>query len=200
MSIDSLYKQYPIILIIVCVGVAAFLYRMGENKKYQNKAEVLEQTLNNLNEEMKVSRIKWNDSISLCQAEIKSLTITKKNLQQKYDKLLKASNSKAKDVNSVTEVITEIHKVDTVVALVDSFGGLNARLEDPFIKIDVNVFPDKKTIIDYNIRDSITVISFQKKHRWLFGLIKWNESKGVKVITHNPKSEIVSIEAIEIID
>lgn len=200
MSIDSLYKQYPIILIIVCVGVAAFLYRMGENKKYQNKAEVLEQTLNNLNEEMKVSRIKWNDSISLCQAEIKSLTITKKNLQQKYDKLLKASNSKAKDVNSVTEVITEIHRVDTVVALVDSFGGLNARLEDSFIKIDVNVFPDKKTIIDYNIRDSITVISFQKKHRWLFGLIKWNESKGVKVITHNPKSEIVSIEAIEIID
>ncbi len=134
------------------------------------------------------------------QAEVKNLNITQNNLQAKYDKLLAASKTKPKDVSNVTEVATVVHSVDTVIAVVDSFGGITAKLEDEFVDIDVEVLPDRNAIIDYEVRDSLTVLSIQKKHSWLFGLIKWKEQKGIKVINHNPKANIVSLQTIDIIE
>ena len=134
------------------------------------------------------------------QAEVRNLNITRNNLQAKYDKLLTASKTKPKDVDNVTEVVTVVHSVDTVVAVVDTFGGITARLEDPFVDIDVEVLPDKNTIIEYEVRDSLTVLNVQKKHSWLFGLIKWKEHKSVRVINHNPKASIVSLQTIDVIE
>jgi len=75
-------------------------------------------------------------------------------LKAKYDKLLNASKLKPKDVNSVTEIETIVHDVDTIPAVIDSFGGISAKLEDDFVRIDVEVLPDRNAIIDYEIRDS----------------------------------------------
>lgn len=153
-----------------------------------------------MNQEIEYTKIRLNDSIEVYQAEVKSLSFTQNNLQAKYDKLLAASKTKAKDVSNVTEVANVVHSIDTVYAVVDSFGGVKAQLDDPFVKIDVEVKPDRKTIIEYEMFDSLTLLSIQKKHSWLFGLIKWKEQKGIKVINHNPKANIVSLNTIEIFE
>lgn len=186
----------------MAIGVLCFILWQTHSQvtKYQHKANTLEATISDLNQEIKYTKIQLNDSIALYQAEVKSLNMTQNNLQAKYNNLLAASKVKPKDISNVTEVSSTIHSVDTVIAVIDSFGGIKAKLEDDFVDIDVEVLPDKKTIIDYEVRDSLTILSVQKKHSWLFGLIKWKEQKGIKVINHNPKAEIVSLQTIDIIE
>ena len=186
----------------LAIGVLCFILWQTHSQvtKYQNKANTLEATISDLNQEIKYTKIQLNDSIALYQAEVKSLNMTQNNLQAKYNNLLAASKVKPKDISNVTEVSSTIHSVDTVIAVIDSFGGIKAKLEDDFVDIDVEVLPDKKTIIDYEVRDSLTILSVQKKHSLLFGLIKWKEQQGIKVINHNPKAEIVSLQTIDIIE
>ncbi|MCM1142674.1 MAG: hypothetical protein NC453_29225 [Muribaculum sp.] len=168
--------------------------------KYSKQANILETTIIDLNQEIKHTQICLNDSVKLYQAEVRNLNVTKENLEAKYNKLLNASKVKAKDVNSVTEIATVTASIDTVSAVKDSFGGIRAELKDPFVRIDVEVLPDLNAIIDYEVRDSLTVIDVQKKHSWLFVLIKWKEHKSVRVINHNPKAQIVSLQTIDVIE
>lgn len=186
----------------IVIGVLCFFLWQTHSlaTKYQQKTNTLEATISDLNQEIKYTKIRLNDSISVYQAEVKILHFTQSNLQARYDKLLAASKTKSKDVNNVTEVASVVHSVDTVIAAVDSFGGIKAKLEDAFVAIDVEVLPNRKTIIDYEVRDSLTIFNIQKKHSWLFGLIKWKEQKGIKVINHNPKAEIISLQTIDIIE
>lgn len=186
----------------IVIGVLCFFLWQAHSQatKYQQKADTLETTISDLNQKIKYTKIQLNDSIAVYQAEVKNLNFTQSNLQAKYDKLLAASKTKSKDVNNVTEVASVVHSVDTVIAVVDSFGGIKAKLEDAFVDIDVEVLPDRNTIIDYEVRDSLTIFNIQKKHSWLFGLIKWKEQKGVKVINHNPKAEIINLRTIDIIE
>lgn len=167
---------------------------------YHQWSNTLETTISNLNQEIKRSELRLNDSISLYQAEVQNLNYTKDNLEAKYRGLLKASKLKPKDVNSVTEVVTVIHEIDTVIAEIDTFGGIKAQLQDPFVNIDVEVQPDLKTMIDYEVRDSLTIISVQKKHSWLFGLIKWREHKETRVVNHNPKATVTNLQTIEVLE
>lgn len=182
---------------ILCVSL---WQTCSQAQKYQKKADTLEATISDLHQEIKYTQIQLSDSISVYQAEVKSLNMTQKNLQAKYNKLLTASKIKPKDVNNVTEVATVVRSIDTVIAVTDTFGGITAKLADPYIDIDVKVFPDFNTIIDYEVRDSLTLFNIQKKHSWLFGLIKWTEHKGIRVINHNPKATIVSLQTIDIIE
>ena len=186
----------------VVIGVLCFFLWQTHSQvtKYQSKANTLEATISDLDQEIKYTKIRLNDSISVYQAEVKNLYFTQSNLQARYDKLLAASKTKSKDVNNVTEVASKVHSVDTVVAIVDSFGVIKAKLEDAFVNIDVEVRPDRNTIIDYEVRDSLTIFNIQKQHSWLFGLIKWKEPKGIKVINHNPKAEIINLRTIDIIE
>ena len=130
--------------------------------KYQQKADSLETTISDLNQQIQYAKIQLNDSISVYQAEVKNLCMTQNNLQSRYDKLLAASKIKPRDVGNVTEVATIVHSVDTIIAEVDTFGGLSAKLDDKFVNIDVSVLPDRHTIIDYEIRDSLTLFNIQK--------------------------------------
>ena len=188
----------PYLIIVALVIGLKSVWRKAAS--YKEVAQILETTVSDLNQEVKQTRIQLNDSIEVYQAEVRNLTFTQANLKAKYDKLLSASKSSPKDVNSVTEIGFVVHDRDTVVAMVDSFGGLNARLVDPFVNIEVEVHPDRNTIIEYNVKDSLTVLNIQKKHRWLFGLIKWNEHKSTKVINHNPKAIIQSLQTIDILE
>lgn len=186
-----------LIIVALVIGLKSAWQKAAS---YKEEAQILETTISDLNQEVKQTRIQLNDSIEVYQAEVRNLTFTQANLKAKYDKLLSASKSSPKDVDSVTEIGSIVHDRDTVVALVDSFGGLCARLVDPFVNIGVEVYPDRNTIIEYNIKDSLTVLNIQKKHRWLFGLIKWNEHKSTKVINHNPKAIIQSLQTIDILE
>lgn len=187
---------YLVIALLCCA-----LYESSNKAiSYHMKANTLESTISDLNQEIKLTKLQLNDSISVYQAEVKNLTFTKTNLESKYNALLKASKLKPKDVNSVTEVTTVIHEIDTVYAEVDNFGGITAQLQDQFVNIDVEVMPDLKTVIDYEVKDSLTVINVQKKHSWLFGLIKWTEHKGTRVVNHNPKATITNLHTIDVME
>lgn len=191
-------KAWPyIVIVLLCVSLWESNNRAIQ---YHQLSNTFENTISDLNQEIKHTQIRLNDSIALYQAEIKNLSYSKNNLKAKYDQLLKASKLKPKDVGSVTEIVTVVHQVDTVIAEADTFGGITARLQDPFVSIDVEVKPDLKALIDYEVRDSLTVITVQKKHSWLFGLIKWKEHKSTRVINHNPKANIVNLETIDVLE
>ncbi len=189
-----------VILIVWCValtlGVGAYRSAYLQQKMY---ATSFEETITGLHTEIKKERIRLNDSISLYMAEANDLAVSKKNLEVMYGELLKASKTKSKDVGSITGVNTVIHTIDTVVCLVDSFGGVNAQLHDQWADINVNIDRDRQAIIDYSFRDSLTIMTVQKKHSILFGLIKWKEHESTKVVSHNPNAEISSLQTITII-
>jgi len=191
-------KAWPFILIAI-MGVALWdSYERASH--YKSQSETLETTITDLNQQIKQTKIRLNDSIALYQAEVKDLNYTADNLKAKYGKLLQASNLRAKDVSAITEMTSHTVSVDTVIAEVDTFGGIKARLKDNFVSINVDIAADRKTVIDYDIRDSLSVISVQKKHKLFFGLIKWVSSESTRVINNNPKAHIVSLQTINVIE
>ncbi len=186
---------------LIIVGLVLCLKAVfQESEVYRKDSLALEATISDLYQEIKYTKIQLNDSIEAYQAEVRNLTFSQDNLKAKYNKLLAASNTSAKDVSAVADVASVIHDRDTVIAMVDSFGGLSARLVDPFVNIGVEVFPDRNTIIEYEVKDSLTIFNIQKQHSWLFGLIKWKEHKSTKVINHNPKAMIQSLQTIDILE
>ncbi len=197
---ETIKKQLIWYLIMIVFVLAGLLnYESKKAKTYKTNAHTLENTISNLNQQLKTSTIRLNDSLLLKQAEVRSLEITNKNLKALYDELLKASNTKAKDVQTLVNIGTITTGKDTVVCLVDSFGGIKANWIDQYINIKVDIDQERKAAIDYAIKDSLTIISYQKKHSLLFGLIKWKSYEGCKVITHNPKATPVTAVSYSII-
>ena len=193
-------KYNAVFILVMIVLMSSIIKLSSDVTKYKNRSDKLEQTVSNLGKEAEVSRLKLNDTVSVLLAEVKNLSITRDNLQSRNIELLKALKLKPKDVGSVSEVVTVVHDIDTVYAETDSFGGIRASLNDPFVNIDVNVLPSMNTIIDYRIKDSLTIVNVEKKHSWLFGLIKWKEHRETKVINHNPKAETMRLQTVEVIE
>lgn len=162
-------------------------------KEAKKLSEIMENTLSLTNQKAKVTTIQLQDSLRVKQAEVEKLQVTNKNLQNLYGDLLKSTKTKPKDVKELINIGTLTSGKDTVVCMVDSFGGLKAHWQDNYINIKVDIDSARKAVIDYAIKDSLTVISYQKKHSILFGLIKWKSYEGCKVITHNPKSTPVTV-------
>ena len=188
--------------LLIVIGILCYMLHKSHEQvvKYREEADMYENTISDLNQRIKHTEIRMNDSITLYQAEVKSLNYSADNLKAKYNKLLKASQLKAKDVASMTNISTKIVERDTVVAIKDTFGGLKALFKDSFVKIDISVRPDRNAVIDYEIRDSLSVINVQKRHSILFGLIKWKSLKSTRVINHNPKAKIVGLETINVVE
>lgn len=162
-------------------------------KEAKKLSEIMENILSLANQKAKVTTIQLQDSLRVKQAEVEKLQVTNKNLQSLYGDLLKSTKTKPKDVKELINIGTLTSGKDTVVCMVDSFGGLKAHWQDNYINIKVDIDSARKAVIDYAIKDSLTVISYQKKHSILFGLIKWKSYEGCKVITHNPKSTPVTV-------
>ena len=188
-------------LLIVVFVLGYSLHQSGlKVQKYKKEADVYENTISNLNQQIKQTEIKMNDSITLYQAEVKNLNYSIDNLKAQYSKLLKSSRLRARDVQSITNIATKVEDRDTVVAVKDTTAGIKAMYCDQFVKINVNVLYNMKTVIDYEIRDSLSVINVQKKHSILFGLIKWKSLESTRVINHNPKARIVGLETINVVE
>lgn len=188
-------------LLIVVFVLGYSLHQSGlKVQKYKREADVYENTISDLNQQIKQTEIKMNDSITLYQAEVKNLNYSIDNLKAQYSKLLKSSRLRARDVQSITNIATKVEDRDTVVAVKDTTAGIKAMYCDQFVKINVNVLFNMKTVIDYEIRDSLSVINVQKKHSILFGLIKWKSLESTRVINHNPKARIVGLETINVVE
>lgn len=189
-----------IVLVGLCIALGSGMYLFERAyEKQKEYATSFEETITGLQTDIKRERIRLNDSISLYMAEAQTLAFSKKNLEAKYNDLLKASKTRPKDVNSVTGVSIQAHKVDTVTCLVDTFGGIKAGVHDEWANIDVEINKERQAIFDYSFKDSLTIMTVQKKHSILFGLIKWREHESTKVISHNPNAEISTLQTITII-
>lgn len=162
-------------------------------KEAKKLSDIMENTLSLANQKAKITTIQLQDSLRVKQTEVEKLQVTNKNLQGLYGDLLKSTKTKPKDVKELTNIGTLTSGKDTVRCMVDSFGGLKAHWQDNYINIKIDIDSARKAMIDYAIKDSLTVISYQKKHSILFGLIKWKSYEGCKVITHNPKSTPVTV-------
>lgn len=197
---ETFKKQLVWYLVIIVVALACLLsYESKRAKIYKAKTNTLESTISSLNQQIKTSTIKLNDTLLLKQAEVRSLEITNKNLRSLYDELLRASGTKVKDVQTMVNVGTMTTGKDTVLCLVDTFGGIKAHWVDQYINIKVDIDSARIAAIDYSIKDSLTIINYTKKHSLLFGLIKWKSYEGCKVVTHNPKATPVTAVSYSII-
>lgn len=191
-----------IIIVLMAIVIASFFiieYEGGRVKKLNKKATELEATITNLNQELDVKTAKL-DSAEVMVAETKTLQVTQNNIEASHGKVLEATKTKVKYVDRIVSVSTTIHDVDTITCLVDSFGGLRAHYKDEFASILVDVDSARKAAIDYSVRDSLTIINYQKKHSLLFGLIKWKSHEGCKVINHNPKSTPTTLVSYQVMD
>lgn len=166
-------------------------------KEARDLSQIMEKTLSLINRKAEIKTIQLQDSLKVKQAEVENLMVTNKNLSSLYGELLKATKTKPKDVKNVTALGTVTAGRDTVRCQVDTFGGLRAHWHDEYINIKVDIDSMRNATLDYMMRDSLTIISYQKKHSLLFGLIKWKSYEGCKVITHNPKSTPVTVVSYE---
>lgn len=166
-------------------------------KEARDLSQIMEKTLSLINRKAEIKTIQLQDSLKVKQAEVENLMVTNKNLSSLYGELLKATKTKPKDVKNVTALGTVTAGRDTIRCLVDSFGGLRAHWRDEYINIKVNIDSMRNATLDYMVRDSLTIISYEKKHSLLFGLIKWKSYEGCRVITHNPKSTPVTVVSYE---
>jgi hypothetical protein len=171
--------------------------RYSEEKE---KARQLENTIDQLNQELDTFSVALNDSVRLHAARVQDMKMTIGNLESKCGTLLKKLSEKPKNVEKLVEVETYVHDTVTVAAKVDSTG-TSARYRDDFADIKVLIDYQKNAFFDYSIKDSLTIISTRKRHSILFGLIKW-KSKNVKttIVNHNPKANITKFEAIETLE
>ena len=190
--------------IIILGAVIVALLSIGNHWSYLLKEknaslDALEHTVSENERKATVLSIKLNDSVQVKQAEIENISMTYKNLQDKYGELLNASSTKPKHVKSLSSLSTVTLGRDTVYCMVDSFGGLRTSFHDDYTDITVEIDTCRKAVIDYSIRDSLTIITYQKSHSLLFGLIKWNEHAGTKVVTHNPKATPVTVMTVNTI-
>lgn len=187
------------LVIIVFIFFSLFSHKAKLAEKNGKIADALETTVSKIGKQAKVTELRLSDSLAVKQAEMGTLTITKKNLQVKYDALLKASKIKPKYVNNVTTTAIVTHSIDTVVCEVDSFRGIRAQFKDEYAQISVNIDSLRYAAFDYSIKDSLTIINYEKKHSFLFGLIKWKSYEGCRVITHNPKATPASAVSYNVI-
>lgn len=182
------------VLIAVIITLSCLNNCQNKRAKEAKKlSDTMENSLSLINQKAEVTTIQLRDSLAVKQAEVEKLQVTNQNLQSLYGDLLKSTKTKSKDIKELTNISTATSGVDTVICEVDSFSGLKAHWVDNYINIRVDIDSARRAVIDYNIKDSLTVISYQKKHSILFGLIKWNSYEGCKVITHNPKSTPITV-------
>lgn len=191
-----------IMLFLASLIVVLVLAVVEEGKKIKDckdKSTKLENTISNLNQEIETLMVRTENGDSVKVSRVKTLEVTKNNVEAAYGGTLKATGVKVKYVDRIVNVSTEIHSVDTIICQVDSFGGLKANYKDDFASIKVSVDSTRKAEIDYSVKDSLSIINYQKKHSILFGLIKWKSHEGCEVINHNPKSTPVTLMSYKVI-
>lgn len=190
-------------LLIVAVGLAFSTYKFyGERKALKKKVEQLEHTVSNIGKnEMTTTTVK-TDKGDVTVASVEPLKATDKNIGDRYGREMEvvreASGAKKKDVDNFSSVGVTTSDSVTVPVTVEPFGGLTTHFSDDFTTIDVRIDSMKTAAISYEVRDSLVIVSWAKRHSILFGLIKWKSRKRrIEAFSKNPKSTISSFEVLE---
>ena len=184
------------IIIGLAIELVAALSSVGfigvKYQKAKEKSETLENTVTDMNQEIKKRIVSLNDSVKAYVSEVNALNMTIDNLNARYGETLKKLSVKPKDVDHYIEVKSEIRDTVKVPVYYDSFGGMETGYKDDFTDINVK--------IGYKLNTSLSVINTQKRHSLLFGLIKWKETEKTLILSKNPKENIENIEYINVIE
>lgn len=191
-------KAILYMLMLFCIGYSFKVTSAYLQQK--ERAIILNQTINDLSQEIETYEVRLNDSIVVHAARVADLNMTIDNIENYYKNLLKENTIKPKDVSHVTTTETSTHGVEIVPVYVDTFGGMKASYIDPYTSIIVNIDSAKQAVIDYSIRDSLTIINYQKKRSILWGLIKWKKPSKTVVVSANPKTTIVNVKSVNNIE
>lgn len=191
------------ILLVAIAAESVVLYRGYEKyKKIENTSKTLVNSLSN------VGKTPTKVILSTKKGHVQALiatpsNMTAKNIKDRYTEDIapvKKLGIRAKDVTGLEKIGTNTRDTIYIPMTRNSFGGLEAHYKDKFATINVLVDSTRNSLIDYSIRDSLVIIHFQKKHSFLFGLIKWRENKKVEVHSLNPKTTILGFEVVQKID
>ena len=192
------------IIIGLAIALVAALSSVGfigvKYQKAKEKSETLENTVTDMNQEIKKRIVSLNDSVKAYVSEVNALNMTIDNLNARYGETLKKLSVKPKDVDHYIEVKSETRDTVKVPVYYDSFGGIETGYKDDFTDINVKIGTDKQAEIDYKLNTSLSVINTQKRHSLLFGLIKWKETEKTLILSKNPKENIENIEYINVIE
>lgn len=187
-------KAIICMLMLLCIGYSIKITSAYLQQK--ERATTLNQTINDLNQEIETYEVRLNDSIVVHAARVADLNMTIDNIEHYYKDLLKANTIKPKDVSHVTTTETVTQGVEIVPVYVDTFGGMKASYIDPYTSIVVDIDSTRQAVIDYSIKDSLTIINYQKKRSILWGLIKWKKPSRTVVVSANPKTTIVNVTSV----
>lgn len=187
-------KAIICMLMLLCIGYSIKITSAYLQQK--ERATTLNQTINDLNQEIETYEVRLNDSIVVHAARVADLNMTIDNIEHYYKDLLKANTIKPKDVSHVTTTETSTQGVEIVPVYVDTFGGMKASYIDPYTSIVVDIDSTRQAVIDYSIKDSLTIINYQKKRSILWGLIKWKKPSRTVVVSANPKTTIVNVTSV----
>lgn len=178
---------------LVTAIFAAFSYRERYHIQKEHSAD-LSASLSSIHDSAKFFQVKWENGTKTSAASINALKMDFKNLQSLYrgeiDKARRLG-ANPRDINAVTQVHTETAASKIVPVYIDTLRQLTACYSDSFTLIKCAIRRDGIARIDYSIRDSLYILDMYKRHRILFGLIKWKERQNKMIVTSmNPNTVI----------
>lgn len=193
---------YAILLLALTVlGLGYATYRLTlECKALEKKASQLENTAANIGQAPQSSTVVKTDKGDITVVSSEPLKATEKVIEARHGEnmaIAKETGVKPKDVDAISTISTSTSDSVTAPVKVEPFGGLSAHFEDSYARIDVRIDSMKTATIQYEMRDSIVLLSTRKRHSILFGLIKWKGKAKYEAFSRNNKTTVVSVEVLE---
>ena len=189
-------------LLLIGLSIATYhLYK--ERNAYKEKAEGLEYTAAHIGNAPQTSTVVKTDKGDITVVTTEPMKATDKVVQARHEedmKVAKGAGVRPKDVDEISHIEVSTRDSVTAPVKVEPFGGLSTHYEDDYARIDVRIDSMKTAAIDYEVRDSIVVMSTRKRHSILFGLIKWKGKAKVEVFSRNPKAVVQSVEVLECVE
>lgn len=187
--------------VVLLVGLSCSTYHLyKERKAYKEKAERLEKSVSQIGQARQERKELHTDNGTLSSVTTEPIQVTSKNIRERYAadvQVVKDAGIKGRDIDELTHInISTRDSVSAEVQHIDSTT-MHVHYADGYARIDVQIDTLRTAAIDYEIKDSVVVVAYQKRHRLLFGLIRWKETERVEVHSKNPKAEVESVEVVQ---
>lgn len=191
-------QLFMIALVLLLSGILFFGYKDWRRQK--ESIAQLEKSVSQIGKPRQEKKELHTDNGTLTSITTEPVKVTSKNIRERYAddvKEVKDAGIKGRDIDELTHInISTRDSVSAELHYVDSTT-MNVHYADGYARIDVQIDSLRTATIDYEVKDSVVVIAYQKRHRLLFGLIRWKETERVEVHSKNPKAEVESVEVVQ---
>lgn len=189
------------LIVLLLIGLSYSTYRLHRQcQAYKEKTAQLEKTAANVGQAPQTSTVVKTDNGDITVVTTNPMKATPKVIETRHKEDMKVAQGagvRTKDVDEISNIEVSTSGSATVSVKEEPFGGLSTHFEDDYTRIDVLIDSTKVATIDYEMSDSIVVVSSRKRHKLLFGLIKWKGTAKVSAYSKNPKAKVRSVEVLE---